>query len=112
MLGHLMVVCLTEARDRGRLKPDLERLEGLDEVWVMCFRRPRPGWRLMGRFLAERCFVAIRAYDRHELGGKRAYEAKAKAMIADWDALLPDTAPFRDDTVGNYVGGVWRDVST
>jgi hypothetical protein len=111
MAGHLMIVSLTEARNPPKSRPDLERLEGLDEMWVMCFRRPRPGWRLLGRFLAERHFVAVRAYDRHDLGGKMSYEAKAKAMVADWDALFPGTPPFRADTVEDYVGGVWRDVS-
>jgi len=56
--GHYVRVSLIG--DPSKQKPDIERLSGLDEAWVMCFRRPLPGWRLFGRFVAKNIFVGNR----------------------------------------------------
>ena len=111
MIGHLMVVSFTAKTDPPKSWPDLERMENLDEVWVMCFRKPKPGWRLLGRFFAENHFVALRAYDRHELQGNATYEAKAEEMIADWGVLFPGTDPHRANAAEEYVTGLCHDVS-
>jgi hypothetical protein len=111
MIGHLVVVSFSAKTDPPRAAPDMERMEGLEEAWVMCFRKPRPGWRLLGRFGAPGHFVALRAHDRHELKGKKVYEAKAKEMMGDWDILFPDTAPHQGYEAADYVSGVYRDVT-
>lgn len=60
--GHLVTVSRRSAPG-----VDLEQLEDQDEVWSLCFRRPRPGWRLLGRFLERDVFVGLRLYERHFL---------------------------------------------
>jgi hypothetical protein len=37
--GYAVTVAL---RHKKKAKPDLERLENVDEVWAMCFRDPPP----------------------------------------------------------------------
>jgi hypothetical protein len=41
---------ITLSRKKNEVRPDLEKLEGFDEVWSFCLRKPVPGWRLLGRF--------------------------------------------------------------
>ena len=110
LAGWLMVTSLTARTDPPRARPDLERLENVDEAWVMCFRKPRPGWRLFGRFAEPSKFVALHAHDRDALAGG-AYEAKAEEMISTWKAMFEEEEPHRGASVEDYVGGVWRDVS-
>ena len=111
MAGYLMVCSLTVETNPKRARPDLERLVGMDEAWVMCFRRPRPGWRLFGRFIGQGRLVVLRAHDRHELKGQSVYEAKAAQMIRDWSALFDGENPLSGANVEEYVGGVVNDVS-
>jgi hypothetical protein len=101
----------TIATNLPRASPELERLEGLDEAWVMCFRKPRPGWRLLGRFLARDHFVALAAYARDVLKNRRLYEEAAQRMIDQWGAMFGAIEPFRGDHPAAYLSGVVRDVS-
>lgn len=91
---------------------DLERLEdtdGVDEVWALCFRKPRPGWRLLGRFLERDVFVALAAYDRHDLAPESNYAARARDTMAEWtNRGLPE--PLRGTNVDDYLGGIYLDV--
>jgi hypothetical protein len=105
--GYLVTVSLI---GNSKAKPDLERLEDLDEVWALCFRKPRPGWRFLGRFAQRNQFIGLRAYDRHALGPKRSYHKKAEQIIDDWKAVLGDLEPLRGKSVSDYLSGVWRDV--
>jgi hypothetical protein len=88
---------------------DLERLERVDEVWVLCFRAPRPGWRLMGRFIEPKVFVGLKLYERDELGTIANYTARAEQVIKEWNAVIK-REPFRSPDLGAYVGGVFNDV--
>ena len=103
--GYLVGVSL-----QGTSAPhvDLERLKDEDEIWMICFRVPRPGWRLFGRFLERDKFIAIRAYDRHDLPTKGAFHIAAIAMVADWNEIV-GMNPVRSGDVGDYLSGVWRD---
>ena len=88
---------------------ELEQLENLDDVWAMCFRKPAPGWRVFGRFLDKNVFVGLAAHDRYELVPKLTYHAKAKAIIADWDRLLPGVSPLRSKKLQDYLGQGYYD---
>jgi hypothetical protein len=98
----LMCVSFTIATSPPRAFPELERLEGLDEAWVMCFRKPRPRWRLLGRFVARDHFV---------LKNRKLYEEAAQRMIGQWRAMFGAIEPFRGDNPAAYLSGVVRDVS-
>jgi hypothetical protein len=111
MAGYTMFVSFTIETDPRRVGPELERLEGLDEAWVMCFRKPRPGWRLLGRFFAPAHFVALAAYDRHAIGNREKYEAAALSMVEDWKQLFGTLEPCRSDKPEDYITGLVRDVS-
>jgi len=87
--GYLVTVSLIGNSDA---RPHLERLKNLDEVWALCFREPRPGWRFFGRFLQRNEFIALRAYDRQELAGRTKYHKKAEETIGDWKSVLGDLA--------------------
>jgi hypothetical protein len=111
MIGYLMCVSFTIHTIPPRAYPELERLEGLDETWVMCFRKPRPGWRLLGRFMAPDHFVALAAYARDSLKNRKLYEEAAQRMIDQWRAMFRAMDPFRGDNPAAYLSGVVRDVS-
>lgn len=105
LAGHLVRVALTY---RKGAYPDLERLDGLiDDVWALCYRRPPPGWRLLGRFVERGTFIALRAYDRHQLGGPRRYAAAAYDTIEDWETLFRGIDPLRGAKGDDYLTGVW-----
>ena len=91
-------------------KSDLEQLIGLDEVWALCFRKPPPGWRLFGRFVAQDILVLTKAYDRHELGRKANYHMLAEAVIAEWDNRFSDVPPYRASEIKGYLTGGVRNV--
>lgn len=91
-------------------QPDLERLEGLDEAWAICFRTPRPGWRLFGRFYTKGFFVGVRLYDRHVLGRRKNYHRLAADAVARCEALLPSVEPLRGIAVAEYLEGLARDI--
>jgi hypothetical protein len=95
---------------RKGAKSDLEQLIGLDEVWALCFRKPRPGWRLFGRFVAQDVLVLTKAYDRHELGGKTNYHRLAEAVIAEWESCFSGIPPYRASEVTGYLTGGVRNV--
>lgn len=74
-------------------EPEVEKLENLHEAWAICYRTPRPGWRLLGRLYGQGIFVASALKDRHELGNRENYNRLAVAAIADLDAALPGVPP-------------------
>jgi hypothetical protein len=102
--GHFLTVSR-----RSAAGVDVEQLEGVEEVWAICFRRRRPGWRLLGRWLEPSKFVGLGLYDRLDLGGAQ-YNKRAQEVIAQWESIFPGLDPLRGSHVGDYVGGVFRDV--
>ena len=103
-----MMVSLS-GRPRTGVEPDLERLEGLDEVWALCFRRPRPGWRVFGRFLQRDLFIGLLAYDRVVLNGGPTYSTRAAAVAPQWQKVFGAIQPFRGNRIEDYLSGTVRD---
>ena len=99
---------MTVSRKKTNKKPSLEMLEGYDDVWALCARTPKPGWRLLGRFYDKDLFVASRAWDKNALA--RNYPSAAAEVIGDWKELFGSQQPHRSKSVGDYLGGVFRDV--
>jgi hypothetical protein len=100
---------ITVSRKMGVHKPDLEKLVGPDEVWVLCFRSPRPGGRLLGRFLEKDIFVGLGIYLREDLGGAE-YELAAANAVNQWAALLGPAQPIRSDDLDDYISATYRDM--
>jgi hypothetical protein len=89
-------------------RTEFERLENVDEVWACCVRKPRPGWRLFGRFVAQDCLVLMMARDRHDLGPNAKYQAVAETVIAEWNKILPNVSPYSASKLSGYISGVVR----
>ena len=98
--------------DPSGKRPDLERLTDNDEAWAMCFRKPTPGWRLLGRFVAKNVFVGLSLKDRLVLGRTATYDGFAKAMTRQWNESFPSLPVVRGNAWSDYVGGKVRDVDT
>ena len=99
---------LTLSRRLTKAKPDVEQIVGYEEVWALCPRTPKPGWRILGRFVDPGHFVALRAWDKNALF--RNYAKATSEVIGDWKELFGDRAPYSNADAGAYVGGVFRDV--
>jgi hypothetical protein len=102
--GHFVTV----SRKVTKQRPDMEQLEGFDEVWAICPRRPPPGWRILGRFYDKGVFVGLRAWDKHHLS--QHYPQAAAEVIDDWQDLFGAQAPLRSDDLSDYLGEGYRDV--
>jgi hypothetical protein len=102
--GYLLRV----SRKTTKKLPDLERLEGHDEVWSLCPRRPKPGWRLLGRFYEKDHLVLLRPWEKHRLAGN--YDKAAKEVIADWEKAFGTTSSHRGTEMRDYISGIFRDV--
>ncbi|WP_174263624.1 hypothetical protein [Hyphomicrobium sp. CS1BSMeth3] len=110
MRGHLVFVSLT-AETMTECVVDLERLENVDEVWVLCFRKPKPGWRVFGRFTEKNCFVGFTARHRGELGSIKKYTKVAETVPQLWNNTFGNERPHTGETVAEYLDGVVRDVT-
>ncbi len=109
LAGYVVRTALTY---KEKANPELERLDGLiDDVWAMCFRKPRPGWRLLGRFIEKGTFIGLRTLPRSTLGNPEKYFLAAHQVIADWEAMLGAVVPLRARTIEEYLGGVWIDAN-
>ena len=107
--GHVITVS-QKLRPKKWKGPDidLEQLEGLDEAWVLCYRRPRPGWRLFGRFIEHDALGLFAVKDRRDIGND--YETPARDMIAEWEKWLPSQEPHRGDDLRAYISGSFYNV--
>lgn len=106
--GHMVTVSL---KGDTNSKPDFERLEGLDEVWAICARKPKMSQiRIFGRFISKGTFVAFGFYERVTLGLRENYNAKASEVPGIWNNVLGDCVRHEASSVEEYFGGVWRDV--
>jgi hypothetical protein len=102
--GYLVTV----SRRVTKLMPDVERIEGFDEVWALCARTPKPGWRILGRFYEKDVFVALRPWEKSKLFAK--YAEAAREVIEDWQRLFGPKAAHGGITISDYLSGVVRDV--
>ncbi|RYY85525.1 MAG: hypothetical protein EOO15_16790 [Chitinophagaceae bacterium] len=105
--GHVMFV----SRQMGDKRPNLERLERVDEIWALCVREPKPGWRFFGRFMHQDVLVLQAAHSRTFLGALWHYEQKAKEIIPAWEKAFPLLPPVSGDKIEDYLSGeMWRDL--
>jgi hypothetical protein len=99
------------SRKKTKLKPDVERLEGYDEIWALCVRARAgpPGWRILGRFYEKNVFIGLRAWDKRHLFSH--YPQAAQEVIDDWKGLFGAQAPLRSqqDDLNEYLSK-WEDI--
>lgn len=106
--GHVIGISL---QGTSRADVVLERLKDVDEVWIMCIREPRPGWRIFGRFLQRGVYVGLAAHDAYHMKPKRAsYAQAARAMERDWDATFGTIPILRSKNPDDYLVGRYFDV--
>jgi hypothetical protein len=107
--GRALAISRRKRRRRWRGPDiDLEQLEGIDEVSVLCFRKPGAGWRLLGRFLEQDALALFRIKDKRDIGNN--YEPAAAEVISDWQALLGDLPPCTGDDLSAYLSGAHYNV--
>jgi hypothetical protein len=104
--GHVLTVSRKCAKRRNNV--DLEQLEELPETWGLCYRRPRPGWRLFGRFLERDVFVGLRLDDRHDIGSN--FAKVAHDIKDDWANTFGKVSPLLGARVEDYISGAYYDV--
>ena len=85
-------------------KCELKWLQGSDEVWVYCFRDPKPGWRLFGRFIGKNIFVGLHCVSREEAGDLIQYTKQSRIMVDKWNAIFPNESPFIGNSFADYLG--------
>ena len=102
--GYLVTV----SRQFTKKRPDIEQVVGHDELWALCPRIPKPGWRILGRFYAQDCFIALQAWPKEGLF--KNYATAAEAVSSDWKELFKVREPHRALSVEGYMSGVVRDV--
>jgi len=98
---------ITLSRKKNETRPDLEMLEGFDEVWSFCLRKPVPGWRLLGRFIQKDHLVLLRGWDKHKLFNQ--YAVAAQQIIDDWKDLSGTEVAHSGGWYSGYLSGVIRD---
>jgi len=104
----LLVRVSRKKAQRKRNHPELEWLDGFDQIWVMCFRRLRPGLRILGRFYEKDHLVLLRHYDKRVLVKK--YLEAEREVIDDWEKLFGTRAAHSGTDFGDYMSGSVRDI--
>jgi hypothetical protein len=90
--------------------PDIERLTGVQETWVLCARRPRPGWRFFGRFAAKDMLVILSAHDKRDVSRQSDLFAAANEMAARWDAVFGTCDYVGKEAFDEYYSGYSKDI--
>lgn len=108
-IGSFSKGYLIHVSRRYKSKATFKWLMGPDQVWAMSFRRPPPGWRILGRFARKNVFVAMACYEREELDGLVTYNAKAIDIISQWESSFPNVEPHRGEDFEDFFGEMYRD---
>lgn len=87
---------------------ELEQLEGFDEIWALCQRRPGAGWRLVGRFLETNILVILGIHDKRDIGTD--YSPVVSKTISAWNYWLPGVEPCRGPWLAGYLTGEHYDI--
>jgi len=98
---------VSATRDK-RKKSDFKWLQDHHQVWVVALRKPRPGWRIFGRFAGKNRFVAFGVFIRGDLGGFANYTTEASKIPLEWDATFPGVPPHEASTFQDYLGELVR----
>jgi hypothetical protein len=96
--------------ERSSKNAEIEKLEGMDEVWAICCRKPKPGWRIFGRFFQAGTFIAFDAHDRYELASRANYSSHALKTVGHWDSMFPREQPYNATSLDQYLTGMVRNV--
>jgi hypothetical protein len=109
--GHTLRVSQKNRRGwkiKKAAQPQLERLEGYDEIWVLCFREPGSGWRLIGRFIETDTLVILRVANKSDIGGT--YEEVVLDVMEKWNNYFPSTDAHAGNWIDGYISGEHYDV--
>lgn len=99
---------LVDASRRPKSKARFKWLCGVEQVWVLSFRKPPPGWRILGRFAQKNMFIAMAVFEREQLDDMVTYTARAKDMIVQWEELFPGVDPHSGSSFGDFLGEMHR----
>jgi len=104
VLNRLVVASL---RGKSNKTIAFERMRDVDEVWVMCVRKPKhEQWRFFGRFVAPGLFVVLIQKSRIECGTNEQYAACIEEFQAKWLEVFGDDACMREDSLEAYFGAM------
>jgi hypothetical protein len=106
--GHALTISRRKKVVWSRQNVDLEQLEGFDEVWLLCYRKPRPGWRLAGRFLERGVLILFEAHDKLLIGND--YSGVAAQIDQMWRQRFGSRAPHSGSSIADYLNGNHHDV--
>ena len=99
---------LTVSFKKNKYRPDIERLADYDEVWALCARNPKPGWRLLGRFVRPDWFIGLAAWSKNDLFKR--YDEAASDVNKRWREIFGSQEPWRGNRPADYLTGALRDV--
>lgn len=99
-----------QAKRRRFPEIHLEQIVGHDEIWALCVRKPRPGWRFFGRFLERDALVLLKPHHKATAGND--YKGIANDVIESWKLLFGDQPPLRKANLAEYLTGPYFDVDT
>lgn len=111
LLGHTLKVSQKNRRGwkiRKGDQPDFERLEGYEEIWVLCLRKPGAGWRISGRVLEPNVLVVLDICDKRDVD--KDYKNVVARVTAQWQQFLGDEKPHSGNWIDGYISGSHYDV--
>jgi hypothetical protein len=75
------------------------------EHWELRSLRPRPSFRVFGRFAEPDVFVGTHIKERAPLGAKWSLDWEIEKLVCEdeWRAALSDCEPFRSDDYTDYI---------
>jgi hypothetical protein len=89
----------------------LSRVHPIDkEVWSFRCLAPRPGMRILGRFAAKDCFVALGWDYRENLDSDQRWTDLANECVNQWRTLFSDNPPHQGKHVDDYLSSNFKDV--